>query len=136
MAISIKTRGMEAQPTRHRNWKTDMSGFAGVSHGACVRDELLFCGKNSEAALADFEDGSLDYVYIDGNHLYEFVKKDLELSLRKVKSGGYITGDDYGPGGWWNGGVKKAVDEIAWREKEVTLLWIRGGQFVLLKKCF
>jgi hypothetical protein len=51
-----------------------------------------------------------------------------------VKSGGYITGDDYGPGGWWNGGVKKAVGEIAWREKEVTLLWIRGGQFVLLKK--
>ena len=95
---------------------------------------VVILRQNSEAALADFEDGSLDYVYIDGNHLYEFVKKDLELSLRKVKSGGYITGDDYGPGGWWNGGVKKAVDEIAWREKEVTLLWIRGEQFVLLKK--
>ena len=68
--------------------------------------------RDSESALSEFEDGSLDFVYIDGNHLYEFVKKDLELSLRKMKPGGYITGDDYSPGGWWKGGVKRAVDEF------------------------
>jgi predicted O-methyltransferase YrrM len=74
----------------------------------------------------------LDFVYIDGDHSYEGVKIDLEISLRKLKPGGLITGDDYGPGNWWQGGVKRAVDEFGWHES-VTLLWIDGTQFVLRK---
>ena len=42
-----------------------------------------------------------DWIYVDGNHLYEFVRADLELSLRKARRGGFITGDDYQDGGWW-----------------------------------
>lgn len=82
--------------------------------------------------LQQFPDQYFDWVYIDGNHLYEYVKKDLELSLLKVKAGGYITGDDYTSGGWWEGGVKKAVDEFA-ENHAVCLLEIRNGQFIFLK---
>lgn len=82
--------------------------------------------------LQQFPDQYLDWVYIDGNHLYEYVKKDLELSLQKVKSGGYITGDDYTDGGWWEGGVKKAVDEFA-KNQAVQLVEIRNGQFIFRK---
>ena len=82
--------------------------------------------------LDKFPDSYFDWVYIDANHLYDFVKQDLELSLKKVKPGGYITGDDYTEGGWWRGGVKKAVDEFL-REQPVQLVSIRNGQFVLRK---
>jgi len=83
--------------------------------------------------LKQFQDQYFDWVYIDGNHLYEYVKNDLELSLHKVKAGGLITGDDYTEGGWWEGGVKKAVDEFA-NNQMVSLLEIRNGQFVFRKE--
>jgi hypothetical protein len=86
----------------------------------------------SSNVLNEFPDGYFDWIYIDGNHLYEFVKKDLELSFKKIKPDGYITGDDYTDGGWWQGGVKKAVDEFI-QEKPVQLVTIWNSQFVLQK---
>jgi methyltransferase family protein len=35
-----------------------------------------------------------DWIYVDGDHQYEAVKKGLESYLPKVKPGGFITGDD------------------------------------------
>lgn len=83
--------------------------------------------------LEQFPDEYFDWVYIDGNHLYEYVKKDLELSFRKTKSGGFITGDDYTGGGWWEGGVKKAVDESS-KNQATQLVELRNGQFIFRKK--
>ncbi len=48
----------------------------------------------SEPVLASYPDGYFDWVYIDGNHLYDFVLKDIQLSYQKVKQGGVIVGDD------------------------------------------
>lgn len=50
-----------------------------------------------------------DFVFIDGDHAYESVKRDIEAWKDKVKSGGYLCGHDYGCSGF--PGVKKAVDE-------------------------
>jgi hypothetical protein len=97
-----------------------------------VGQVLVHRGYSSDM-LETFPDGFFDWVYIDGNHLYEYVQKDLEVSFRKVKTGGHITGDDYTEGGWWEGGVKKAVDEFAGNET-VQLLELRDSQFVFLKK--
>ena len=83
----------------------------------------------SAEMLGALPGGSLDWVYIDGNHLYEFVSQDLALSLRKVRPGGLITGDDYAEGGWWEGGVKRAVDEFA-GIAPVRQVEIRNGQYV------
>jgi len=66
----------------------------------------------SAETSALFPDEYFDWIYIDGNHLYEFVRRDLELYHTKVKRGGLIAGDDYHRGGWWKGGVKRAVDEF------------------------
>lgn len=49
----------------------------------------------SDQAVHLFADNSLDYVYIDGNHAYDWVKQDLELWWPKLKSGGIMTGHDY-----------------------------------------
>jgi hypothetical protein len=50
----------------------------------------------------------LDFVYIDGNHSYPFVKKDIELYYPKIKSRGVIGGHDYAVLD-----VQKAVREFA-----------------------
>ena len=86
----------------------------------------------SDKVLAKFADGYFDWIYIDGNHLYEYVVRDLELALRKVRHGGYISGDDYGNPGWWEDGVTKAVDEFAKRQA-IGQLSIFGSQFLMLK---
>lgn len=86
---------------------------------------------SSDAATA-MPDDYFDWIYVDGNHRYEFVKEDLEAYFPKVKAGGYLAGDDYGEGGWWEGGVKRAVDEFA-STSRAELLWVEQGQFCLKK---
>ena len=48
----------------------------------------------SEEASKQFEDNSLDVVFIDADHRYEYVKQDIELWYPKVKPGGLICGHD------------------------------------------
>lgn len=86
----------------------------------------------SEDVLLGVPDDTFDWVYIDGNHLYEFVARDLELSLSKTRPGGLVTGDDYAAGGWWGGGVKRAVDELA-EAGTARLVLIKDRQFVFEK---
>lgn len=86
----------------------------------------------SSTASRSFEDSYFDWLYIDGNHLYECVKQDLELYCPKVKDGGYIVGDDYGAEGWWENGVQRAVDEFTSQRPYLTLE-VRGTQFVIKK---
>jgi len=42
----------------------------------------------------DLLPNNIDLLYIDGNHQYKYVYKDLELYYPKIKQGGYIIGDD------------------------------------------
>jgi hypothetical protein len=51
--------------------------------------------KTSMEAVKDFEDGSLDFVYIDGHHGFKYVAEDLWEWEKKVKKGGIISGHDY-----------------------------------------
>lgn len=61
--------------------------------------------------------GSLDLVYIDGDHSYEGVRRDLSLAKEWVRNGGYICGHDYSmnyekTNNHYEFGVRKAVDEF------------------------
>jgi len=58
-------------------------------------DRALMMRMESKQASKLFTDDSLDFVYIDANHKYEFVKEDIELWWPKVKSGGMLSGHDY-----------------------------------------
>lgn len=55
--------------------------------------------KTSMDALKDFPDGSLDFVYIDGNHNFKYIAEDLCEWTKKVKKGGVVSGHDYSPRG-------------------------------------
>lgn len=60
-----------------------------------VEDRGIMIRALSEQAVNLFEDESLDFVYIDGNHAYDYVKQDIELWYPKVKKGGLVSGHDY-----------------------------------------
>lgn len=49
----------------------------------------------SEDAVKDVPDGSLDFVFIDGNHVFDAVMQDLTLWAPKVRPGGVVAGHDY-----------------------------------------
>ena len=49
----------------------------------------------SREAAKQFEDESLDFVFIDANHAYEYVVEDIALWSKKVRKGGIIYGHDY-----------------------------------------
>ena len=75
---------------------------------AGVREIIKDYKDYSWDAARNFEDESLDFVFIDAGHDYDEVKKDIEAWLPKVKPNGIISGHDY-----YNTHteVKKAVDE-------------------------
>lgn len=54
--------------------------------------------KTSMDALEDFEDESLDFVYIDGHHGFKYVTEDIYEWTKKVRKGGIISGHDYAYG--------------------------------------
>jgi hypothetical protein len=56
----------------------------------------------------NYENNSLDFVFIDAAHDYDSVVKDINSWLPKIKSGGTLAGHDYRDAI----GVKNAVDEI------------------------
>ena len=60
-------------------------------------------------AAVNFADESIDFVFIDADHSYESVKKDIEAWLPKIRKNGIISGHDYGNGN--PSEVKQAVDE-------------------------
>jgi hypothetical protein len=57
-------------------------------------DCTLIKGWSNEVAK-QFPDGSLDFVYIDGNHNYEHTVEDISLWSKKVRQGGIIYGHDF-----------------------------------------
>ena len=69
-------------------------------------DNITLHQEFSYDVVNNFEDGYFDFIYIDGNHEYEDVKKDIELFLPKTKH--LIGGHDYQKE--WPG-VIKAVHE-------------------------
>lgn len=76
------------------------------------RSEII--RKDSVAASKNFDNLSLDFVYLDGRHHYQGVKEDIKYWYPKVKKGGLLCGHDYLNGriGETDFGVKQAVDEF------------------------
>jgi len=57
-------------------------------------DKIIWIEKKSEDVLNDIPN-NLDFVYIDGNHRYKFVKQDIENYYPKLKKGGILAGHDF-----------------------------------------
>ena len=61
----------------------------------------------SVSAAEQFEDGSLDYVFIDALHTYDAVSADLKAWFPKVRPNGLISGHDIS----WDG-IREAIQDF------------------------
>ena len=72
---------------------------------------------NSREASSKYQDNFFDYIYIDAEHTYNAVTKDLEVWYPKLKKNGTLFGDDY-----------------YWREEDDTLSLHKAYQEFIFKK--
>ena len=88
-----------------------------------------FIRKTSLEASKEIQDETLDFVYIDGNHKFEYVYEDLNIWFDKVKKEGIIFGDDYlGPYG-----IQKAVNKFSFEKKLIVHFSDNYKQFFIQK---
>lgn len=70
---------------------------------------------DSSTMLAALPDEHFGWIYIDGDHAYEGVRKDIEVAVRKVRPDGFLVFNDYI---YWSHldqfpyGVPRAVNEL------------------------
>ena len=86
----------------------------------------------SQDCVDRFPDDYFDWIYVDGNHNYNSVYRDLDLYYPKVKMYGFITGDDY-RFVEKRRGLRDAVAEVS-EKYHMRLILIKNNQFILWKK--
>lgn len=78
--------------------------FAGRSHADAYRVRfraVLDAGRmrllegDSAACLERLDDASVDVIYVDADHRYDYVRRDLAVAVRKVRADGWIIVNDY-----------------------------------------
>ena len=82
----------------------------------CFSDEFFRRWFEEEKAIDVFDrsvtlGGEFSFCYIDGNHTYEFAKRDFENADRSLVRGGFILFDDSADGSHWE--VNQLTREIA-----------------------
>lgn len=110
-------------------------------------DRIHMIRKFSEDAINDVPN-EIDFLYIDGNHQYSYVLKDLQLYFPKLKKGGILMGDDvcdfddsrrdangdihmeWLPGCFGAYGVKKAFDDY-FKSTHLTPI-LRLNQYIVV----
>ena len=97
------SRGLRTAEDQIRIRRSYMSVLSRFSPRLCLIE------KPSVEAARDVDDGSLDIVFIDGDHSYEGCRDDILAWLPKLRKGGWLTGHDYYPA---FPGVMRAVDEL------------------------
>lgn len=102
--LSVKVRGLKLycvdpyepykEYSKHVN-QALMDEFERHAHQRLAKFNCIFIKKFSMDAVKDFEDNSLDFVYIDANHSFKYVVNDIAEWEKKVKIGGIVAGHDY-----------------------------------------
>ena len=95
--------------------------------------DVTFIRKTSMDGAKEVPDGSLDFVYIDGNHRFDHVMLDIILWAKKVRKGGIVSGHDYYH--FYKGGVIWAVNAYTqahtitnWyltKDREGSWFWVK-----------
>lgn len=108
MAVEIGNSGKDIKFFIVDNWKGsdeeahlgDPDVINGTLEAACMRNlerspiPINSISADSRRAVTWFEDGSLDFIFIDASHDEESVTADIEAWMPKLKPSGVIAGDD------------------------------------------
>lgn len=130
----LKLWGIDPWANYPRYGEVYTDDYAEVCHAEAVARlqpyDVTLIRAASMDAVGQFEDGSLDFVYIDGNHAFEFVVNDIAEWSRKVRSGGIVSGHDYcrpkNRNRWDSQGVIHAVNGYAWAYRVNPWFILRG----------
>lgn len=95
LAAAVAERGHGgAQPRIHTSAEDDRN-FQAVQDRFKGDARIAFHRAYSYRAAPEFPDKHLDFVYVDGDHTYEYVLRDLLDYSAKIKDDGLILGHDY-----------------------------------------
>jgi len=108
---------------RYPEWRMKESEKEARAKLDIYKDKIEWVRTTSAKAVSMFDESSLDFVYIDGDHSYEFVRDDIALYYPKVKEGGLLSGHDYRN---YTKGVIVAVNEYCQKN---NLVLHRGGKW-------
>jgi hypothetical protein len=72
-----------------------LDGFYEKTKARLAPYTVTFIKDFSETAVKQFKDESLDAIYIDANHSFQYVVNDLCWWVPKIKKGGIVSGHDY-----------------------------------------
>lgn len=86
---------------------------------------------DSTQAAPQVADGSLDVVYIDGDHSFEAVQADVRAWWSKVKPGGFMVLDDHIGGRWWEWDVIMAAASFHPRNEKRR---VERGRWLVIEK--
>lgn len=101
----------------------------------CFSDEFFQRWFGEEKVIDVFErhttlGGKVSFCFIDGNHTYEFAKRDFENADRALVPGGFILFDDSADGSQWE--VNQLAREIASGDRYDVVL--RNPNYLVRKK--
>lgn len=84
-----------------------------------------FIRKFSMDVVKDFKDNSLDFVFIDGNHTFEYVINDIAEWSKKVRPGGIIAGHDF-----WNSiRERRIMPELTDDKERIKLCQVKDAVY-------
>ena len=88
----------------------------------------------SHDVIEKFDDDFFDWIYLDGGHSHDNLIEQFSDYFPKIKSNGFVTGDDYGRDNVtvYGDEVTRAVDEFISKKVTKTIL-IKNNQFILKK---
>lgn len=108
------------KPVKFHIFDIDFTPFDRTGFETGIREGTVELHQgDSSSSLAALPDHSFDFIYIDGDHAYDGVVKDLAEAARKIKDDGWIVCNDYtvySPLEQIQYGVYRAVNEFCWRE--------------------
>jgi len=106
----VNSFGMNADPNNERRYR-DV-----VKRMSVYGERVEIIRGNSLEEFKRFPDHYFDFIYLDANHEYEYIKLDIENWYPKCRMGGIFAGHDYFNGMTKRGlcRVKDAVDEFCY----------------------
>jgi len=85
----------------YQNYVKQGKSLGNLSNAQSIAKRKLSKHKNKIIWIKNYSDNAIkeikekvDFVYIDGNHEYEYVKRDVENYYKKLKKGGILAGYD------------------------------------------
>jgi ubiquinone/menaquinone biosynthesis C-methylase UbiE len=129
------------KPARLHIFDIDFTPFDHAPFQTAIQQGIIELHQgDSSSLLAALPDRSFDFIYIDGDHSYDGIVKDLDQAARKIKDDGWIVCNDYtlySPLEKIYYGVYRAVNEFCFKHGfEIVYLGLHpwGYHDVALRK--